>query len=151
MIELLIENGILLKRWTVAWTPDGWSRRPHGWTPDRDEWVVTRAKELQSKEPNMFLEFALRKAEVERGQMLYKQRQPWPGWVTVSLNKEDKKIREAYRQLFVKLNPEYPEDSKPNVRMADPVKWVPDGRYIFRNGEMAADLDSVTVMPEDRE
>ena len=129
-MNLLIESGILLKPFVRPWTPDGWGRVPPGWTPDRGEWVLARADELQRESPDLPREFALLQAEQDHGEALHAQRKPWPGWVPVDARR-DGDISRAYRELFMRMNP----DRAPGLPSSG-AQWPGDGRYRFVGGRM---------------
>jgi hypothetical protein len=133
-MDLLIEQGHLLKPHARTWHPSGWGHAPAGWTPDRGDWVQNRADELQQavEQEGSILprEFALLKAEQAHGELLHKARKPWPGWVPI-LPKRDKEISRAYRELFQRMNP----DRAPDLP-AKAAQWPGDGRYRFVKGRM---------------
>jgi hypothetical protein len=135
-MDLLIENGILLKPYDLAWTPNGWAAAPAGWTPDRDARVLAQADEIQRAEPATPREFALLAAEKKRGRELYRKRHPWHGWVPVTA-RADRKISRAYRQYFMDMNPDVINEGNVMSGAARArAAWPPDGRYIFRNGKI---------------
>ena len=133
-----IEDGILLKPYALAWSEDGYSKRPVGWRPDdTSEWVQKRADEILSQmqtRENVVLPriFALNSAANDYGKELAKQRKPWPGWVPVVAS-YDRNIARAYRKLFVEMNP----DVDPNVPLSRRNSvYPPDGWYEFSGSTM---------------
>jgi hypothetical protein len=136
--ELLIEDGILLKRFARPWTPSGWGWVPKGWTPDRDEWVQERALELRTSRRldgyPIPAELALRDASLENGKRLYALREPWPGWVPTN-PRDDPEITVAYRRSFIDLNAELEAGAKPKPEEVH-ARWIPDGRYALKRGRM---------------
>lgn len=132
-MDLLIEGGMLLRPFTMPWKPDGWGRAPGGWTPDRGQWVQDRADQLQEETPALPREFALLAAEKEHGALLFDTKQPWPGWVPVK-PRTDRKISNAYRKLFMAMNPEV-EGLPEEIRKRKAVV-PPDGRYLYRGGKI---------------
>jgi len=123
-MNLLIENGQLLKPYALPWSPDGWTRPP-GWTPDRTPGMRERFRLLQAKNQDVPEPLLWHQIEQDEGEYLHAARRPWPGWVMVpapsmpSATKEDRRISKAYRALFVERG-----------------RDVPDGRYRLRNGRM---------------
>jgi len=145
---LRIEDGILLKPYTLPWREEGYTRPP-GWTPDATSWIKRRANTLEvqwrmtmdTPPPRLIAE---QQAETEYGRKMKEGRHPWPGWVPVSAaNRNDKKLRTAYRKLFIRMNPEH---SDPGMQAKlrggrDKVLWPPDGEYTYANGRMEAAAD----------
>jgi hypothetical protein len=142
-IRLLLEGGILLKPYILPWRPGGF-KPVKGWSADEgNEWVqqrrgelmedyerkVQQDGELEESVSNTAQFLFLQQAVREHGEYLKEQHKPWPGWVPVSINlKTDKAIRDAYRLLFVTMNPDY--DKLP-TNMRYEAQWPPDGMYEF--------------------
>lgn len=134
-VELLIEDGILLKRYTRPWTPQGHGAAPAGWTPERDEWVLKQADTLQAEKQGLPREIALQAAVIERGEQLNAQRLPWPGWVPITV-RNDPKISQAYRQLFIDTNSGINEGNVMAQSAQARATLPPDGRYVLRGKKM---------------
>jgi hypothetical protein len=132
MITLLIENGMLLKPYTLPWKPDGWNPPP-GWTPKRGKWVRDYADKLQRVTPTLPREFALETAETEHGKFLQSKKLPWPGWIFITVER-DPDISRAYRELFVKMNPQIATLPLDQLRLK--AKYPPDGFYKFHKRKM---------------
>lgn len=134
-MDLLVENGILLKPYTLAWAPKGWGHKPKGWTPGNNEWITQRIEELQRETPGMHETIARIKAEQEYGQRLHAKRQPWSGWVPVNA-RSDLRISRAYRQFFIDMNPDIDGGNVMSKTAQEHAEWPPDGRYRYRKGEL---------------
>ena len=138
-MKLRIEDGILLKPYALAWTTEGWGKRPVGWTPDdTNEWVRERADELLAQttsKDNLVLPriFALKAAADDYGKELYEQHKPWPGWVPIVAS-FDRNIARAYRRLFIEMNPNVDNPTVPIARKH--AVYPPDGWYELRGSKM---------------
>jgi len=146
-MRLMIEGGILLKPYTLAWRPGGY-KRPPGWTPDeRNEWVQRRTAELMddymrkaTSGGNTVADSVIasarfmfvRQAAEDHGHHLKELRKPWPGWTPV-VYQLDRDIGQAYQRMFVTLNPDYFK-LPPELRVK--VQWPPDGLYEYDGREM---------------
>lgn len=137
-MRLRIEDGILLKPYSLAWTPEGWGKRPRGWTADDVvPWVQERADELLTQttsKDNLVLPriFALKRAAEDYGAEMDEQHKPWPGWVPINPS-TDRDIAKAYRRLFIAMNP----DTDVTVPIAQRNAVYPlDGWYEFKGGKM---------------
>lgn len=126
-MELLIEDGILLRPYTLAWRREGW-RSPPGWTPKRTPAMYElfeKLKEQLPDAPDLYLWDGIERVE---GQQRFRERQPWPGWVPLpapsfpNATPEDKAISSAYRELCQR------EGAMPA-----------DGRYVFERRRMMRD------------
>ena len=132
MITLLIENGMLLNPYTLPWRPDGW-KVPDGWTPKRGKWIQEYANTLQKTNPNLPREMALKTAETQRGEFLQGKKMPWVGWIFITVEK-DPDISRAYRELFVRMNPQI--DKLPIAQLRLKAKQPPDGFYTYHKRKM---------------
>jgi len=142
-MKLRIQDSILLKAHSLPYYPDGLPRdTPAGWTPDDTlPEVIARADELYAAwiadERFVTPEFALNAAAVQHRDALREQHKPQPGWMVVGLGKDDRKIRKAYRELFIRLNGGI--DLAKHLPILSKMKaavWPPDGFYVFKNGAM---------------
>ena len=123
-MNLLLDLGTLCKPYARPFdTRTGeHAPAPPGWTPDRDEWIMSKAYELQHRglelDTPLPLELALQAAEELAGERLAEARQPWPGWVPI-IAQQDRAISRAYLELFKAMG-----------------HWPRDGRYVFNRGAM---------------
>ena len=138
-MNLLIENGILLKPYSAPLGRDGKHRRLKGWTPDRTSYEINaRFDEFKAKSPDMPDYLIWAQVENEEGKRLAMLRRPWPGWIPVpapvsgKATDEDRRISKAYRELFQRMNPERGN----NAHKLPEAEWPPDGLYEFVDGEM---------------
>lgn len=121
-MNLLVENGLLLKAYALAFDTERGRHldAPLGWTPDRDEWVEAKATEIQEKAVvagnPVPREIAYVEAERLAGERLVEARQPLRGWVPAKPS-TDKKLIRAWLALIRKLD-----------------DWPEDGRYVWRGG-----------------
>ena len=134
-MKLKIENGILLKPYAAPYSKkERTHRRPKGWTPERTPEMHAAFDALKaeySTTPDYMIWSQVEVAEGER--MMGK---PWPGWVPVSY-KRDKKIGDAYRELYLRMNGEYADLLARGVPLEGrKAEWPPDGDYVFEGGVM---------------
>lgn len=140
-MNLLLENGQLLKPHALPWSPGGWVI-PDGWTPERTTEMHGRFELLRADNPDAPAFLLWQQIEKDEGEYLHAARRPWPGWVMVpsphsaKATKEDRRIGKAYKALFIEMNPQYEELVKAGKRPPGDVEWPPDGRYRLRNGKM---------------
>lgn len=144
-MNLLIENGQLLKPRSLPWQPTGWAI-PKGWTPERTPEMEVQFDKSQAALPDAPPFVLWAQIQNDEGKRLQLARRPWLGWVMVPsplspvATKQDKRVSRAYRRLYSELNVEYSKfiDNKlkppPGVKLTVP----PDGRYVFRGGRMVA-------------
>ena len=142
MLRLRLEDGILLKEYARPWRKDGWGKAPRGWTAeDRGEWIENRVEEIVAEMrkknlmPSRF--FARQQAATEQGKVFSEKKQPWPGWVPVGTGADDRHIRKAYRELFIRMNLDS-EGVTNGVLLyrLDDAEFPADGDYVLENGEM---------------
>lgn len=137
---LQIEDGILLKPYSLAWQKEGYSPPPAGWTPvDREELnqytfsLMRRSDRVQRIYPPRI---ARLKALAFFEDKHHATKKPWDGWVPVIFQR-DRRIGMAYRALFVALNPDKNEiELTVQARTKKNVIWPGDGYYEFANGKL---------------
>lgn len=151
MMHLRIENGVLLKPYALPWRKDGFVRIL-GWTPERSSpWIQNRIAEIEvaraeTLNTKPLPELIAQQAEAEYGKELQDARQPWRGWIPVSAV-QDRRISRAYRQLFVRMNPEH-KDPVMQMKLRggrSRVIFPPDGEYTYANGKMETDAGMSSV------
>lgn len=150
-MNLKIEQGVLLKPYLAPYTrkDDGGHRIRPGWTPDRTPAMQGRFDELRA-EPGDTPDFLLwKQVEHERGQQLVRRKRPYPGWFPVR-PKSDKAISKAYRELFVRMNPDADKRIRVgNVWSGEKAKYPPDGDYVLEGGVMRPVTDEHGISAPD--
>ena len=130
---LKLEDGILLKQYSLAWHTDGYSPPPKGWTPEDVDDITTLAQENIAM-GNLVDAVVWQSAKLEAWLIIerrhYDTKQPWFGWVPVAYQ-SDRRIGRAYRNLFAEMN-----GGQCPPRRDKRAKHPPDGMYEYRNGKM---------------
>lgn len=137
-MKLKIEDGFLLKPCAAPFnTRTGKHNALNGWTPDRTPAMQARFNELRAEtEPSVPTFLIWQQVEIEEGKRLAELRRPYPGWFPVR-PQTDKRIAKAYRELFLKMNPDADRRVKiGGVWSGPPAVYPPDGDYILDGGEM---------------
>lgn len=142
-MNLLLENGQLLKPCSIPWSRGKWVR-PKGWTPQRTPQMTIRFEELSAERDDIPDAVLWGQVEHEEGERRQAARRPWPGWVMVpgpsmpSATKTDRRISKSYRRLFSELNEQYSDfiDNGRQPPAGAELVQVPDGQYEFRRGRM---------------
>ncbi len=131
---LKLEDGILLKPYTLARHTDGYSSPPAGWTPEDINDITALAQEIVAKSDQVD-EPAWQAAKLEAWLVVERQHydanELWAGWVPISYQ-TDRRIGRAYRELFVEMN-----GGQCPPRRDKHAIFPPDGMYEFRNSRMA--------------
>ena len=133
-MNLKIEDGILLKPYSLAWHGDGYSPPPAGWAPIDIADITALAQEIVAKadqvdEPTWQAAKLEAWLTVERGH--YADNEPWAGWVPI-VYQTDRRIGRAYRNLFVEMN-----GGQCPPKFDEHATYPPDGMYEYRNGKMS--------------
>ncbi len=130
---LKLEDGILLKPYTLARHTDGYSPPPKGWTPEDIDDITALAQEIVARSDQVD-EPAWQAAKLEAWLTIerrhYDANEPWAGWVPISY-RSDRNIGRAYRNLFVEMN-----GGQCPLKFDDRAIFPPDGLYEFRNSRM---------------
>ena len=133
-MNLKIEDGILLKPHALARHDDGYSPPPKGWTPEDIADITALAQGIVAKADQVDAptwQAAKLEAWLAVERQHYDDNKPWVGWVPVA-PQTDRKIRRAYRNLFVEMNGgQYPP------KRDEHAIFPPDGMYEYRNGRMS--------------
>ena len=134
-ILLKLEDGILLKQYSLVRHTDGYSPPPKGWTPEDIDDITVLAQEIVAKADQVD-EATWQAAKLEAWLIVerrhYDANEPWAGWAPISY-RTDRRIGRAYRELFVEMN-----GGQCPPRRDKCAKYPPDGLYEFRNGRMVS-------------
>jgi hypothetical protein len=141
-MKLKIEDGFLLKPYAAPFnTRTGKHNILDGWTPDRTPAMQALFDELRAETgPGTPPFIVWKQVEIERGKELAQAKRPYPGWISVNY-KLDKNIGDAYRELFLRMNPAADRRVEiGGVWSGTPTVSPPDGDYVLDGGEMRPSL-----------
>lgn len=136
-ILLKLEDGILLKQYSLPWRDEGFRTPPAGWTPIDIDAIQEMADKLLTDDIVAGQELDKHSGQRVRlkawqtfEQLHNDRREMWMGWIPI-IFQHDRKIGKAYRRLFVELN-----DGKRPPRQSMRAVYPKDGMYELKNNHM---------------